>query len=627
MPAPLLLAPNLYIHRGPVHTGILLDGRGHALLIDPGDPALAATCRDLDATPTLLLATHHHPDQVAAVADLRGPGTRLLVPAGEKALFEGVAAHWADPRQRWHVYHMRPQPWVLAHPLRVDGVCRDGEAIGWGEATVRVLDTPGHTDGAVTYVVETGGRRVAFTGDCIAGPGRIWDAYSLQKGTQTRDYHGFMGDRGRLGDSLRRIAAAAPDALVPSHGEIMETPGDLAAMTIAATMANVSACYANYASIAALRYYFPQVFAADAAPGLPPGPPAEPLPPCARHLGTTFVLIGEAGAALVLDCGHASVVERLRAWLSDGTITAVEGLWISHYHDDHVDAVAAFRSAFPACPVLADADLADVLERPEAYRLPCQCPEPVQVDRRLADGERWQWHEFALTAYRFPGQTLHHGALLAEGRGQRLFFIGDAFTPTGLDDYCAFNRHLLGPGLGYRACLDRVAELNPVLLFNCHVEVGFRFDAHQIAFMQQVLAEREELFGRLFPWPHANFGLDPDWARCFPYEQSAPAGGRVAVEVRITNHAAQAAEARASLALPADWAAAPAEATTTIAAGAAGALRFEVSVPETAGPGRHVLDAWLHYGGCDLGRFRQAVVAVYSGDAAGGRRAPADPPA
>ena len=68
----------------------------------------------------------------------------------------------------------------------------------------------------------------------------------------------------------------------------------------------------------------------------------------------------------------------------------------------------------------------------------------VHVDRRTRHGESWQWHEFTVTAYHLPGQTLYHGGLLIEGRGHRILFCGDSFTMAGIDDYCAGNRNWLG---------------------------------------------------------------------------------------------------------------------------------------------------------------------------------------
>ena len=47
-----------------------------------------------------------------------------------------------------------------------------------------MLDTPGHTDGSLSYLVEVDGKRVVFCGDAIYDEGQVWDLYSLQKGTE-----------------------------------------------------------------------------------------------------------------------------------------------------------------------------------------------------------------------------------------------------------------------------------------------------------------------------------------------------------------------------------------------------------------------------------------------------------
>lgn len=596
------LADGLYLHEGSANTGILLDERRRALLIDAGGPGVLASLRALGAgPPERVLCTHHHPEQVWGL-----PGAPLVVPEGERRLFEAPEEFWTDPLQRWHVYHFRPQPWVHARACRVVGTCRGGDVIHWGDALVRVVDTPGHTDGSVSYVVETGGHRLAFTGDCIAGPGQVWDLYSLQKGRSgLMDYHGFLGDRQRLLEGLHRVLALRPEALIPSHGAPIREPW----AAVAALGTGLEALWASYGRVCAGRHYFPQVFADldGRAPHLP-AVPVTPLPRFVRHHGTTFVLTSADGAVLVLDCGDPSMVERLEGH-------SVEGLWLSHYHDDHVDGAAAFRRAF-ACPVLADARLAEVLEDPWRFRLPCQCPTPLPVDRRLADGERWQWHEFALTSFRFPGQTLYHAALLVEGHGERLLFAGDAFTPTGLDDYCAFNRNLMAPGAGYAECLARLRALEPVTLFNCHVDVGFSFTREHLDFLEAALEERRGILRRLLPWPDPDFGLDPDWVRLDPYEQATSPGARVHLDVVVTNHALAPVEARAQL-LPAEdcWHVAPEEAATVVAAKGEGCLPFEVAVPPEAPRGRHVVAARLHLRGRDLGPLRAGVVEVRAAEA------------
>jgi glyoxylase-like metal-dependent hydrolase (beta-lactamase superfamily II) len=56
---------------------------------------------------------------------------------------------------------------------------RDGDQIGWQGIAIRVLATPGYTRGAVSYLVEVDGKRIACVGDLIYGDGKILDLYSL----------------------------------------------------------------------------------------------------------------------------------------------------------------------------------------------------------------------------------------------------------------------------------------------------------------------------------------------------------------------------------------------------------------------------------------------------------------
>jgi glyoxylase-like metal-dependent hydrolase (beta-lactamase superfamily II) len=617
------LTDHLYVAPGLAHTGILTDGTGRALLIDPGADTLPRALQDLGVTEVAaVLLTHHHPAQHAALSTVRAPSTKVLVPRAEHALLaDPAAAFWSDPKNRWHVYHTRPHAPMPARSIAPTGTLAPGDITTFGPARITAIATPGHTDGSLSFLVEVDGRRVAFVGDALAGPGQIPDIFSLQQGVDgLMDYHGYLGGHGRLLAGLRDVLAHAPDTLVSALG------GPMAPSAIPDLEKRLSAAYAAYLSGSAGRYYFPKLFAGRESLPYMPDAPTEPAPAHVRHTGTTYVVISETGGALVLDCGDKRVIEHLRQWQRDGEIGGVEALWISHYHDDHVDAVPDFLAAFPGCPVLADGRLADVLERPEAFRLPCQSPHAIPVTRRLADGKAWRWHEFTLTSRFFPGQTLYHGALLAEGRGHRLFFIGDAFTPTGMDDYCAYNRNLLREAAevkaasgavaaaaqpsaaGYARCLQIVRAHNPVLMFNCHVDPGFRFEEAQLNFLEGNLAERRRLFAALLPWPDPDFGLDSEWARAHPYQQSARAGTTVRVEVRIDNHAREAMAFAAALTAPDGWQVTPETRTTTIAGRDEGTLTFEVAIPTGTAPGRHVVPVHLHLGDRDLGPITEALI-------------------
>jgi glyoxylase-like metal-dependent hydrolase (beta-lactamase superfamily II) len=204
------LAEHLFVHHGTINVGIVrhADDRRRALLIDCGDGDVQDTLDELGiAEVDAVLFTHHHRDQASGAGSLVAAGARIGVPAAERAWFEDVEAYWADPASRWHLYDFRPHNLMLARSVPVHADYQEGDTLEWGGARIAVLDTPGHTDGSITYQVDLGTERTLFCGDLLYGEGQVWDAYSLQKGWLTRDYHGFLGDRGRLLASARKVAS------------------------------------------------------------------------------------------------------------------------------------------------------------------------------------------------------------------------------------------------------------------------------------------------------------------------------------------------------------------------------------------------------------------------------------
>ncbi|MHB1459432.1 MAG: MBL fold metallo-hydrolase, partial [Armatimonadota bacterium] len=480
----LAVSAHCSVLRGHINVGVI-SGDAGLLLIDFGDGSFTSLLEpDEAASIDTILLTHHHRDQACGLLGSLKNHTRVIVPEAERRYFENTDEHWNDPAQRWHVYHSRPRL-MFAEPIRVDGVMRNGDIFEWGSTFITAISTPGHTDGSLTYIVDVDGHKVAFTGDLLYDAGQVWDIYSLQKGIGVMDYHGFMGAWVEVKASLLNFLNAGITEIVPSHGNVMYDPQ----VVITATIDALEDVYTRYASISALRTHFADYLKpySETSSAMPMRPCFDP-PPYTRHLQTTWVLISDSGATFVMDCYNDEVIRQLQDWLSEGVITSVEGLWVTHYHDDHVEAIPEFQKAFD-CELIADGSVADVISNPIAWQLPCLSPRMSRVDRRTEDGETWNWHEFRMTAYHFPGQSLHHGGLLVEGHGSRMFFAGDSFAPGGLDDYCAYNRNLLGKDIGYDHCLNLLQELKPDSIFNAHIDKPFSFTDAEYEFMKQSLAD------------------------------------------------------------------------------------------------------------------------------------------
>ncbi len=614
------LSEHLHVYKGPINVGIVRDG-SRALLIDCGDGrAVEAFGRlGIDKIDQVLF-THHHRDQACGAHALAARGAKICVPEVERRYFDDVASYWNDPKERWMDYDRPPRTValadVLAESVRVDVTLKDDDAITWGPATIRVLATPGHTEGAVSYLVEADGKRALFCGDCIYDEGQLWDIHSLQgSGGYLPEYLGFMGARKILVKSLARIKGVGPNVLVPSHGRVMTDP----ARAIDLLLERIETCYVAFLATDCSPVYFPTMYSGEASwhEHHMPVVPEIPKPDCLLDLPGSGkignVLLSRSGGALVVDCGtfrDQNTIDGVRELLKKGTISKVEGLFVTHYHSDHVDDTGEFQKAFD-CPCITDRHVADVITNPSAWRLPCLWPNKVRVDRVTADGESWTWHEFKLTAYFLPGQTLYHAGLLAERDDLRLFFCGDSFSKGGILDYCVSNRNWLGRDVGYDRCVALVDKLRPTHIFMPHLPGTFCLTEEQCHFMRANLAEREKLFGQIVPWEHANFGLDKLWVRCFPYEQQAKAGESRKLDVVITNHATEPRSASCHAVLPRAWGGASTDwSEAEIPAKTEKGVPLTISIPPGAKPGRYVIAVDVRFGPWDLPQFAEMIVVV-----------------
>ena len=162
-------------HRIPIlsdnYAWLLTDtGSGARALVDPADAEACIAAVQADGGRLdLILITHHHDDHIAGVEAVRA---RFGCP--------GVGAA-ADARRL----------------PRLDQAVREGDTVRLGESTARVIDTPGHTVGHISYFFEDGG--VLLCADTLFSLG----CGKLLEGTPADMFA-----------SLRKLAALPADTLV-----------------------------------------------------------------------------------------------------------------------------------------------------------------------------------------------------------------------------------------------------------------------------------------------------------------------------------------------------------------------------------------------------------------------------
>jgi len=603
------LMSNLNVVRGPVN-GARLQANGKTLAIY-GDP------REHPPGADRVLLTHCRRDVAWAARALMAQGATAAVPEKEAHLFVQAQDFWGRfDKARFHNYSL-PSTKVLAESMPVAQTVRPSETLTWEGIPIRVLATPGYTAGAVTYLLVLEGKTIAFTGDLVYGDGRILDLYSFQDAIPEAKIGGYHGYAARLSDlmaSLRQLLAEKPDLLIPARGPVIERPSE----AIASLIQRVESLYANYLSIDALRWYFGdehiltkarRVLGPAASIDWMPMAETSPLPSYVTAIGNTRLIRSADGAGFLVDCGSKQILDQLQELRRTGALASLDHLFITHYHDDHTDQVPAMVDAFGAT-VLSCRELCDILENPGDYSLPCLTRHPILVSGRLSSGARWRWKEFELTAYYFPGQTLYHQALLVQkDGGESIFFIGDSFTPSGIDDYCLQNRNFLHPDTGFFQCLAVLKTLpEGCWLVNQHVEPMFRFTPQQLERMRTTLHKRADLLRWLFPWDDPNYGLDESWARLHPYSIQAETQKPFACRAVIFNHSPSERCFEIRPHLPKGWTLkGPSPNGVWIPPRQEGAVVFTVLPTADAEPGLYVITADVK---THQGEFREWIEAM-----------------
>lgn len=606
------LSKHVLLIPGPVN-GVSIE-KDNARLVVYGDPAGKIENAEM------VIFTHSRRDAAWAGRGLVERGAMAVVPDGDVGNFTNVEQFWNEfTTRRFHDYAQQGTK-ILTEPLKIGRTVKAGENFSWRGIPIEVIDTPGYTRQALSYLIEIDGIKYAFVGDIIYGNGKLFDLYSLQDAVSEAKiggYHGWAGRMATLIDSLRKIADKKPDILVPARGPVIRNPREAINLLIE----RLQAVYENYLSISAGRWYFrdnydilarrvlgqnPKVNWMPWAEVIKDKPPEWIVP-----ISNSRLIISEDRSGFLIDCGSRRIVEDVIKLREAGKLTGLEGLFITHYHDDHTDNVTACLAEFD-CPVYATGLSVDILEHPGAYRLPCLTSNPIANIKVMPEAHKMRWKEFTFTFHDFPGQTIYHGSLLVEkDNAEKIFFIGDSFTPSGIDDYCLLNRNLLHESMGYFYCLSLLGKIpSGTLLINQHVVEPFSYTARQLDHMTATLTKRKALLAELLPWDEPNYGIDERWVRFSPYSCKTKPGRTVRVSLMAINHSNTSRTLTATLNLPAGFDAMGATASVTIPPREEKQVDFNLVIDSSVDPGTYVITADVQWEQWNLPRWTEAIIEV-----------------
>lgn len=165
-----------------------------AVIVDPGDDAEEILRRVKDFKVVALLHTHCHFDHMTATrAVSEATGAEILIHKSDKAYYDALA-------KQYELFRMGPAP---QDPLPVKRFLNDGDTIKFGKHALKVIHTPGHTEGSCCFHTEG----MVLSGDTL-----------FQRSIGRTDLPGGNADK-ELESIRTRLFTLDPETVVyPGHG-------------------------------------------------------------------------------------------------------------------------------------------------------------------------------------------------------------------------------------------------------------------------------------------------------------------------------------------------------------------------------------------------------------------------
>lgn len=142
------------------HTYVVSDETGECVIVDPGclsggeRAAVSAYISDAGLRPVALWFTHLHFDHVWGARHFKD---LYSIPTFASAADSPWLTGNADITEQWGL----PAP----DDFKIDNAISDGQTLQFGNTVAKVLATPGHTAGGVSFYFEADG--ICLTGDTL----------------------------------------------------------------------------------------------------------------------------------------------------------------------------------------------------------------------------------------------------------------------------------------------------------------------------------------------------------------------------------------------------------------------------------------------------------------------------
>lgn len=540
-PAPDLL-PDLFVWKDTCNVYVLKDGDA-ALLIDLGDGSVLDHLGEIGVkNAEWVLFTHHHREQCQGAPRLERHGIKVAVPEAERALFEKpsdfrkMRPSLGDKYTVYGASYARPP----ITPVKVEKTFKALDEFTWRGYKIRCIETAGHSPGGMSYLVQTGGRWLAFSGDVMLAGGKMhywpdseWD-------------YGFGAGIYPLAAGAGQLESYDPAFLLPSHGPPVQDAGKQLRDYIN-KLKRFEKLYLRGYGVKSFNGADHDTFSRPTSiPGL--GQVSKHLYKlCGGNQWANFgLIISDSGRGLVVDCGldKKTLDEVLDKMKEQMGLKGIDAVLITHMHGDHI-LDAPYLSEKWGAKIWTLKSIIDLFERPGRYDFSAMVQsyskslDSVKIDRAFDPGESFDWEGFRFTVDWLPGQTKYGCCLRGEIDGNYVVFTGDNIfgnpadpEQDGHEAVVAHNDAVLEEG--YMVCADLLKKFKPDILIGGH---------------SFVMNQPKKMIDRFWKWSRAmrqsfmdlsseedyRYMYDPYWVRAEPYRTVSKAGESSEVVIHVKN--------------------------------------------------------------------------------------------
>ena len=454
----------------------------------------------------------------------------VAAPQKHQSLFTDPLGHLADTKNFFLVMDFHPDHDILENDHPVDLWLEDGSVIDFEGIKIRFLEMQGDTNGELACIIEDN-IKVGVCGDMLCDDGKIPFLYRAPG--RDNPYMRYLGRWKEIIASIEKLEEC--EIIIPARGIALD---DKAIVTFKERLETV---FDNYAFTSSAAWHAINVHNSILT-DKPTMPFAEQInmPENIVLTDASRLIIAKNGRGFIVDCGLKETMDKLEELTVSGRLKGIDGCFVTHYHYDHADLLNRLHDIY-GCKIMTTKEVADVLDNTFRYLIPATPRQTVKTEV-LPEGYTWQWEEYTLSAFFFPGQTLYHAALLVDNGTSRLLFVGDSFSPSGMDNYCPLNRNFVEGNRGFSYCLNVIERLKPTAILAQHRTKPFIYTPATLATLRQGIAERLPLLKEVTPWSAPEVALDPQWLRVYPYYNVVKRGGKYTFQLQATSHWTQEAE-------------------------------------------------------------------------------------